>query len=299
MRRARLTYDGAYHHIMNRGILGEQIFPDASARNKFVKLLKEKTVDMKINLLAYCVLSNHYHLVVQNSSGQLSDFIKRLAGSYAIYYRLRFGGKGYVFQNRYKSTLVQKDNYLRMLIIYLLLNPMKSGLVKDPFKYRWSSINEYFTENLHQTAINRQMAESLFNDKLDFEKSLREWSGGEIEIKFHRMGKIMGNDTFVKQAVNKFDRRTMRTGMNRRRKKDYILTPAEIAIKQFEMEHDVKLNTIDTNTIIGKRLRAKLLINLKDAAGLKYTEIQKITIFENLQMSSLGTLYKRAKKFLK
>ncbi|MEA2081524.1 MAG: transposase, partial [Elusimicrobiota bacterium] len=248
MRRARLTYQGAYHHVMNRGILGEKIFSDAAARNKFIKLLNEKTIATKINLIAYSVLSNHYHLVLQNSSGQLSDFIKRLAGAYAVYYRSRFGGKGYVFQNRYKSTLVQKDNYLRSLIIYVLMNPVKAGLAGDPFEYKWSSAGEYFSSQIDQTVTNRKIAEDIFGNKAALKKALRKYDGKEPDAQLTRVGQVLGGAHFIESAFRKFDRRILRAGIQRRRERDYIFDSVESTIKKFEKEQGIKLNKLDTTT---------------------------------------------------
>jgi len=97
MRRARVTYLGAYHHIMNRGIRGIDIFSDMKLRDDFIKLLGGK---LKIKLLAYCLMNNHYHLILQNSSDKLSEFMKELNGHYGIIYSKKVGNKGYVFQGR-------------------------------------------------------------------------------------------------------------------------------------------------------------------------------------------------------
>ncbi|PIV19016.1 MAG: hypothetical protein COS41_02420 [Elusimicrobia bacterium CG03_land_8_20_14_0_80_50_18] len=299
MRRARLTYEGAYHHVMNRGILGEKIFPDAGARNKFIKLLGKKAASSKINLLAYSVLPNHYHLVLQNSSGQLSSFVKRLAGAYAIYYRARFGGKGYVFQNRYKSTLVQKDNYLRRIVIYALMNPVKAGLANNPFDYEWSSAKEYFSGGKHGNITNRQIVEDIFGNKEALKKALSEYDGKEMDVQFTRVGPVLGNDTFIKSAFSKFDRRASQDQIERRREKDYIFDSAESVVNEFERENGISLDGLDVKTREGEKLRASLLVKLKDSAGLRYKDIQKIPIFKNMQVSSMGTIYKRGKGFKK
>ncbi|MCD6312167.1 MAG: transposase [Elusimicrobia bacterium] len=280
---------------MNRGILGEKIFPDAAARNKFIKLLNEKKAASKINLIAYSVLPNHYHLVLQNSSGQLSAFIKRLAGAYAVYYRARFGGKGYVFQNRYKSTLVQEDNYLRGLIIYVLMNPVKAGLAVDPFEYKWSSAGEYFSGQIHGTGTNRKIVEDIFGDKAALKKALTGYDGKEPDVQLTRVGQVMGNAHFIESAFRKFDRRILRDGIQRRREKDYIFDSVESIFKEFEKENEVKVDSLNSKTRRCGKLRAILLVNLKDNAGLRYKDIQKISIFKDIQLSSMSTLYRRAK----
>lgn len=107
MRRVRLTYKGAYHHIMSRGIRGEDIFFDDGAKIYFLKTLQDRVKNQRIRIFAYCLMDNHYHLILQNSTGKMSEFIKGLSGQYEMYYRKRVGCKGYVFQDRFKSTLIQ------------------------------------------------------------------------------------------------------------------------------------------------------------------------------------------------
>lgn len=105
MRRARLTYRDAYHHVMNRGHGGEAIFHDDAARSRFLEMLEAGSTAQRIRVFAYCIMDDHYHVVLRNSSGKLSEFMKELNGEYGTYYRRRAGGSGYVFQGRFKSTL--------------------------------------------------------------------------------------------------------------------------------------------------------------------------------------------------
>ncbi len=125
---------------MNRGDKGEKIFLQESAKRRFLELLKEKSRIYKIVLYAYCIMDNHFHLVIKNSSGKMSEFMRALDGQYAMNYRKVSKSRGYVFQDRYKSILVEEGKHLMVLIIYVLLNPVRAGLVHNPFDYRWSSI---------------------------------------------------------------------------------------------------------------------------------------------------------------
>ena len=294
MRIARVTYKGAYHHVMNRGIWNEDIFPDDSAKKYFLRVIKEKTKILKTKLFAYCIMDNHYHLILQNSSGRLSEFMKRVNGQYGIYYRNRYGGKGYVFQGRFKSTLIQEDKYLAVVIVYLLLNPVNASIVEDPYKYKWSSINEYFTGK-NSDIIDNEFVEAIYRNKMEMNKLLNEWLGKDIMIRKTRIGYIIGDDDFMVEAHKKYDRRKEKGETKRMRIDDYIFDSAPEAIKRFEEEKGIKISTIDANTKKGKKLRSELLVILKDKAGLKYTEIMKYPIFKSLKYSSLGQIYKRTK----
>ena len=118
MRRVRLTYEGAFHHGMNRGINGEAIFEGNQNKSFFLDFLEESVLKYKMRILAYCILNNHYHLVLQNTSGKLSDFFRHLNGKFGMYYRQRSRDIGYVFQKRFTSTIIQNDEYLRSAIGY-------------------------------------------------------------------------------------------------------------------------------------------------------------------------------------
>jgi len=294
MRRARLSYIGSYHHVMNRGLRGEKIFFDDRAKVYFLETLAEKSQDLKTKICAYCLMDNHYHLILQNSSGKLSEFMKQLNGQYGIYYRKRKGGVGYVFQSRFKSTLIQEDKYLKMVIIYVLLNPIGRGLVQSPWEYRWSSIGEYFTGE-NSLYVDNKFVERLFETRTNLERLLVEWVGGDLPIRQTRLGDILGEDSFVKIAIKKFDRRKRKGSSQKMRRDDYFFRSPQEVINEFEGRKGIKIKQINVNSQQGKVLRTELLVLLKDEAGLPYSKVIKYPLFQSLKYSSLGQLYKRTK----
>ena len=274
------------------------IFSDDKAKDYFLSALEEKSKKLKMRILAYCIMDNHYHLILQNSSERLSDFMKQLNAQYGIYYRKREGGKGYVFQGRYKSTLIQEDRYLDMAIVYVLLNPVRKGEVSDPYRYRWSSIHEYFS-GYDSSIVDNKFVEGIFKRIERFKELLNEWTNKDIEVKNTKLGGVIGESDFIEKALKQFNRRKVKTKSKRRRKEDYIFEPSEEVIRRFEEEKGIEIQDINTNTVKGKRLRVELLILLKDKAGLKYTEILKYPLFYQLKYSSLGKLYERAREKMK
>lgn len=293
MRRARITFNGAYHHVMNRGIEGKDIFFDENAIFYFLESMKEKSNKLKMRILAYCIMPNHFHLIVQNSSGKLSAFMKQLNGQYGMYYRKRKGGKGHVFQGRFKSTLIQEDAYMRMVIVYVLLNPVQKGIVRDPRAYRWSSIGEYYKEE-DSPFVDNKFVEGMLSSEEEMYKLLNEWRQKDLPIRKTRIGDILGEDVFIKESIKRFDRRRKRTRSRNMRLGDYRFRSFEEIMKEFEEEKGIKLNKISLNTHKGKQLRGELLVLLKDEGGLTYREIVENPIFQSLKYSSLGKLYKRA-----
>ncbi|UCB47235.1 MAG: transposase [Spirochaetota bacterium] len=279
---------------MSKGIDAKDVFKDDKLKVYFLGLLHEKVSKLKIKLFAYCLMDTHYHLIIQNSFGNLSGFTRQLNGLYGSKYRKIKGGKGYVFQGRYKSTLIQNEQYLLIAIIYVLFNPVRSGLVEDPFKYKWSSINEYFNEK-ETCLVDKYFVEDILQSKETMKALLTEWYDKELPIINTRYGSIMGNDDFEEKALKKYDRRKQIRDSLRRRKNDYIFEPPEEVIDRFEFNKNMSVDDIKTNTLNGKQLRSELLLLLKDRSGLTYKEIMTYPIFKSLKHSSLAKLYQKAK----
>ncbi len=295
MRKARVTYKDAYHYIMNYGFEEKGIFSDSGSKSYFLKLLKEKSEKLKIRLLAYYIADNYYCLVLQNSSGRLSDFMRELNSQYAINYRQKEGNKGYVFQGRYKSILIQEGQYLKKAIIHVLSSPVREKIKDNPYNYEHSSIREYFN-NKKSSIIDREYVEKTFQNKTAFDKLLEKLKTKELPVKRTRFGDLIGGENFREKAMGKFDRRDNGAGKSKRRRKgDYIFDTVDNVIEDFEKKRDIKLDEIKTHTKAGKELRSELLVTLKDKAGLRYKEIIDMPIFHPLKYSSLGQLYKRAK----
>ncbi len=295
MRRVRLKYDGSYHHVMNRGIQGEKIFFDNRAHRYFLEIMVNTAVDLKIKLLGFCLMENHYHLVLQNISGRLSEYMKQLNGQYGMYYRKRKGGKGYVFQSRFKSILIQNDRYLRMVLLYVLLNPVRAGKVDSPYEYPWSSIHEYFAPGSSPFVANI-FVEEIFETEGVLRQELRTWSAKELPIAKTRFGDILGDHDYIKTAIKIFDRRKQSGDLSLRMRCDETsFKSCEQVVHAFELKHGIAINELDYTNRTGKILRAELLVSLKDEAGMTYAQIVCLPVFQTLKYSSLAQIYKRAK----
>lgn len=309
MRRARLTYEGAFHHAMNRGINGEDIFAGNKLKGHFLNLLDQVSKKMKIRVFAYCIMTNHYHLVLENSSGMMSEFFKRLNGEYGMYYRISTGGHGYVFQRRYKSTVIQDDDYLRMAISYVLLNPLRAKIVDDLSKYTWSSFAYYFKSQhlqklvpkpvIEDDIVDVSFVEELFGSKKELLSFIESQMGKELPERKTRYGSILGGRDFLDEARNRSDRRRKnQDAIHRKRIDDRYFEPVRKVFMEFEHIKGIKIDDLNRDTWAGKRLRGELLVYLKDLTGLTYQEIAKFEIFSDLQCSSLSSIYRNTKKRL-
>jgi len=297
MRRARITYQGAYHHVMNRGYDGNPIFSEKSDKENFLNLMKLYSEKLKIRIFAYCLMNNHYHMILENSSGRMSDFLKQLNGNYGSMYRKKHGGKGYVFQDRYKSMLIQDDSYLLLSISYVLNNPVKAKINKSFLDYEWSSGSFYFdTKNNDLKIVDTSFVEDLFGNKKAFINTVIGFGSKLLPVIGTKVGKIVGGEEFISKAMSNFDRRGGRESMERKRVDDKYFDSIGKIIMEFEKMNKIRLKNVEVRTLKGKRLRNRLLFYLKEKGGLKYREIIKMDLFSDLKLSSLGQLYKREKE---
>ncbi len=296
MRKVRLTYPGAFHHVMNRGIKGEDIYGKDKYKDLFLQILTEKKVPSGINLFAYCIMNNHYHLILKNTSGNLSKFMQDVNSKYAMIYRKYRGGRGYVFQDRFKSTLIQEDEYLKMAIIYVLLNPVRSKIVKDPFLYHWSSIDEYFSDYVSDI-VDNEFVESIFQKRENLVSTLNIWINNEgLSTTKTRYGDVFGEEEFRDISLKIYDRRKNVKKSPNRRLNDNLSKNIKFLLEEFENEEGIKINEIDVNKTSGRKLREKLIIKLREQGDISYNDINILEPFKKLKFSYLGRLYKISKE---
>ena len=127
----RIQYPDAWYHVMNRGRRGEEIFTDDKDYAAFIDLLKEINDDYKVKVSAYCLMSNHYHLLVQTPDSNISRAMRHLNGVYTQRYNRIHHSDGPLFRGRYKAILVEADSYLLELLRYIHRNPLGAGVVDN------------------------------------------------------------------------------------------------------------------------------------------------------------------------
>ncbi|NTU91508.1 MAG: addiction module toxin RelE [Chlorobiaceae bacterium] len=137
----RLEFSGALYHIMSRGNAKAPIFIDDADRIKFIDILAKTVQDYRWTCHAYCLMGNHYHLLIETPDITLSAGMHLLNGMYTQAFNHRHHRTGHVFEGRFRSILVEKESYLLELTRYIVLNPVRSGLTTNPADYRWSSYN--------------------------------------------------------------------------------------------------------------------------------------------------------------
>jgi REP element-mobilizing transposase RayT len=139
----RIEYPGAWYHVLNRAARRRRVFDDGNSRSLFLALLGELSRRFGTECHAYCLMGNHYHLLLRTPRGNLSASMQHFDGLLAQRHNCLTGSDGPLFRGRYKAILVDAERYLLGLSCYIHRNPLNAGLVKRPEDYEWSSYRAY------------------------------------------------------------------------------------------------------------------------------------------------------------
>ena len=138
-RPTRIQFPGAWYHVFNRGARRQKIFLDRSDRERFLALVGEASSEFGLEVHAYCLMGNHYHLLVRTPEPNLASAMKQIVGSYTKAFNARHGVDGPLFRSRYQSVVVDSDRYLLTVSRYIHRNPLEADITDDLRSYEWSS----------------------------------------------------------------------------------------------------------------------------------------------------------------
>ena len=134
---------GAFYHVASRGNERKDIFKSNTDREMFLSYLASAQGKYEAVVHAYCLMSNHYHLMIETPLGNLSQIMKYINSAYTNFFNIKRKRTGHLLRGRYKATLVEADTYAAKLSRYIHLNPVRAGMVRSPEEYRWSSYGYY------------------------------------------------------------------------------------------------------------------------------------------------------------
>ncbi len=139
----RVEVEGGLYHVITRGVDRQDIFHDERDQAKFLAMMAQQKLKLPFYLYAYCLMSNHIHLLIGRRVDDIGRIMQRLLTGYAQYYNRRYGRVGHVFQGRHRAILCQSDPYLAELVRYIHLNPVRAKMVSRAEQYPYSSHGEY------------------------------------------------------------------------------------------------------------------------------------------------------------
>lgn len=142
-RQARRLAESKTYHVMIRGNEQRNLFLDDEDREKFLDVLYWKCRDNKFSIYAYCLMSNHVHLLINEGKDSISRTMKKINVSYAVYFNRKYQRVGHLFQDRFRSEVIDNERYLLASIRYIHNNPVKAEISNKPWEYQWSSCHSY------------------------------------------------------------------------------------------------------------------------------------------------------------
>ena len=197
--------------MMNRGRRAEEIFTEKKDYELFLELLKESSELFNIKVAAYCMMPNHYHLLLHTPDGNLSRCMRQINGVYTQRFNRAHRYDGQLFRGRYKSILVEVDSYLLELLRYIHKNPLRACLCHELDSYEWSSHKGYMSDAkkwdwLYKSFILSLLTKELKDNRRAYNKYMAEEDKEEIELIFQKMKlpSILGSEEFVYWIKNRF-----------------------------------------------------------------------------------------------
>ncbi len=199
---------------MNRGRRNESIFVDDADYRLFLEVVQEAVSLWNLEVSAYCLMTNHYHLLVRTPDGNISRCMRHINGVYTQRFNLKHGLDGTLFRGRYKSVLVEEDSHLLELLRYIHHNPVKANIVISPEDYPWSSHKGYLSRNRRWEWLTRKPLLAMFaaDRRRGFAAYLQfmhQPDSDEVESFFskQRLAPIFGSASFVDKIKNRFSNR--------------------------------------------------------------------------------------------
>jgi len=204
----RIEYEGALYHLMSRGNNGQPIYLYDADRNLFLNTISEMSERFEVEIYAYVLMPNHYHLLVKTQRANLKKAMQWFGTAYTRRFNNRNSKSGHLFQGRYKSVIVQNDGYLMRLSCYIHRNPLRAGIVDRLIDYPWSSYPIYAYGKKGPDWLNTQAILSYFNDNhihSQYREKVQQYAKEEkrlLEDLHH--GMILGAKIFVDKIRKQF-----------------------------------------------------------------------------------------------
>jgi REP element-mobilizing transposase RayT len=196
---------------MNRGRRGEEIFADDQDYSMFTDLLKETSEIWNTRIAAYCLMPNHYHMLIQTPDANISRSMRHLNGVYTQRYNSRHRCDGQLFRGRYKSILIGSDSYLLQVVRYIHRNPLQAGLVQNLDDYKWCSHRGYLSiAKKWDWLFKNYMLSLLSKNRKDWLRYYRRWVSIEEDDEVsHKISSVkwpvcLGPQTFIDRIKEKF-----------------------------------------------------------------------------------------------
>lgn len=203
----RIEYAGAHYHITARGNERKDVFKSQRDREQFLSYLESAVNRYGAVIHAYCLMSNHYHLLIETPSGNISQIMQHINGAYTNYFNVKRKRAGHLFQSRYKAILIEADEYYKELSRYIHLNPVRAGMVTRPEEYRWSSYCDYISQRKAPDWLTTKLILDYFGTGKAAANKYRRFTEDLLEQQYESpltgviAATMLGSEEFVKEIT--------------------------------------------------------------------------------------------------
>ncbi len=295
VRPLRIQYDGAFYHVMNRGLERRKIFLNNKHKKTFIDLLSEICDRFNVEVHSYCLMDNHYHLLLRTHLSNLNLVMKYLNGVYTLRFNRDVKRDGPLFRGRYKSILIDKENYLLNVSRYIHKNPSTADIEKDDQKYPWSSYQYYCSSKIKPKWLITTETLDFFNGSSYEYVRFTEKGVDEDSEKFYsakNIRSILGTKSFIKEVSNKFLAKNLSKEVSSR---DQIISIQyhsltellELVVKKYKIDSDLILKNTARNYVFERSLLIYLFM-----LNPRYTLIEKAK-FLGISDDGISKTYQR------
>lgn len=205
----RIQYPNAWYHVMNRGRRRESIYLAKSDYLSFLKIVKKASTMFSIHIAGYCLMKNHYHILLQTPLANLPRCMRHIDGVYTQEFNRQHRLDGQLFRGRYKSILIQEDGHLLEILRYIHRNALKTGLEKQLGDYPWSTYRAYLTDSSDWEWLKRDTISSMFGKSTmswNYKEFMAKESPEEVSKIFSgdKPRVIFGSDQFIEKIKRLF-----------------------------------------------------------------------------------------------
>ena len=208
-RKPRVEYDGAFYHVIVRGNQQQRTFQDDQDRIAYLERLEHYRQRYGFRLFAFCLMSNHVHLLLETKTVPLSKIMQGIQFSYTQSYNRRHRKVGHLFQGRYQAILCDRDAYLLELVRYIHLNPGRLKVPIDPWRYRWSSLGAYLGTTgpvkVDTQEVLCQFGSQVGTARQGYRRFLQEGMKQGHDEKYYRTvdQRFLGEDSFLQEVAQR------------------------------------------------------------------------------------------------
>jgi putative transposase len=190
----RITYEGAHYHVTSRGNEQKDIFKSHRDREQFLSYLESSVTRYGVRIHAYCLMTNHYHLLMETPEGNLPQVMRHINGAYTNYYNSKRKRAGHLFQGRYKAILIEADGYLMELTRYIHLNPVRGGVTEKP---------DYIGARPAPKWLSMDTMKQHFGDSRLYCQFVEEMLGKEYESPLQQTvaSTLLGSKSFIQEIM--------------------------------------------------------------------------------------------------